>query len=364
MKEILGNRRLHWLILLVFIIHTALLIITLPAIYVRNAQSEQPVELISLTLRSAWDIYSWALITLFILWVGFYFRITRSHLWRNLFIHLLTSILAAMVRTVVYKAGLWLVGFGSFGNIFNDFYNSAVLVQMLTGGIVHYPSIIGIQQAYLYFRESQERAFRLQQAELEMLKMQLQPHFFFNTLNAISALLYGSPKKADQLITQLGDLFRVSLKKNKEQEITLKEEVEFLQSFLEIHQTLIGKRLKIEWEINAETLDAAVPNLLLQPLAENAIKHGIAPLEAGGRIKIYADRQNGKLLLQMYNDGMGFVPKDEDNGSSIGLINTRSRLRNLYNGNHTFSIDELKDGGVSIKIEIPFREIVMKEDEN
>jgi sensor histidine kinase YesM len=187
--------------------------------------------------------------------------------------------------------------------------------------------------------------------------MQLHPHFFFNTLNAISALMYRSPKEADRMITQLGDLFRVSLRKDKAQEIPLKEELEFLKAFLQIHQTLMGKRLQVEWEVETETLDALVPNLLLQPLAENAIQHGIAPLETGGRIEIRAARQNGSLILQVRDDGHGLDSQNESKKSGgIGLSNTRARLKNLYNGAHKFSIDEPSGGGVAVKIEIPFRE--------
>jgi two-component system, LytTR family, sensor kinase len=149
----------------------------------------------------------------------------------------------------------------------------------------------------------------LQQAELQVLKMQLHPHFFFNTLNALSALIYRSPKDADQMITQLGDLFRFALRKDKAQEISLAEELDFLKAFLQIHRTLMGKRLQVDWKIEPETLSALVPNLILQPLVENSIQHGLAPLEQGGRIEIRAKRQNHRLILEVEDSGRGLAPK-------------------------------------------------------
>jgi len=169
-------------------------------------------------------------------------------------------------------------------------------------------------------------------------------------------LMYRSPKDADQMIIRLGDMFRVALKKDKTQEVSLREELEFLQAFLQIHQTLMGKRLQIESEIAPETLDALVPNFILQPLAENAIQHGLAPLEAGGRIKISAARQNGNLLLQIADNGSGFDPAAKHFNDGIGLSNVRARLANLYGEKQDFSIVEQPNGGVSVEIRIPFRE--------
>jgi LytS/YehU family sensor histidine kinase len=190
--------------------------------------------------------------------------------------------------------------------------------------------------------------------------MQLHPHFFFNTLNAISALMYRSPKQADRMIVLLGDIFRFAIRKDKTQEISLKEELGLLQAFLQIHQTLMGKRLQIEWEIEPKTLNAMVPSLILQPLAENAIQHGLAPQEAGGRITICAARQNGNLLLRVSDDGQGFVSEGGNkNSQGIGLSNVRARLKSLYGEGQIFSINEIPNGGVTVRIEIPFQEQII-----
>lgn len=353
----LGNRKLWHIGLIIFGAYTALLLVNLPSVHYFNALQEKPADWWRLTLSRAWGMYLWVFITPFILWTGYVFRVTRPNLWRNVLIHLSVAILIGLVRPMLENAGLWALGLGNPESLQSDLLRTGTYIRSITGAIVTYPTVIGIQEAYLYYRESQERAFNLQQAELQMLKMQLHPHFFFNTLNAISALMYSSPKEADRMITQLGDLFRVSLRKDKAQEIPLKDELDFLKSFLQIHQTLMGKRLQVDWSIEPETLDALVPNLILQPLAENAIQHGVAPLEAGGRIEVRAARQNGSLLLEVRDDGLGFAwDNGAKKGGGIGLGNTRARLENLYNGSHKFSIDEPAEGGVAVRLEIPFKE--------
>lgn len=353
------NRRMWRIGLIIFGAYTALLLVNVPSVYYFNAQRPQPTDWRTLTASFVWGMYLWVFITPFILLAGSRFRIARPHLWRNVFIHLLVGVVIGLVRPATENLGLWAFGLSGAETVQSELLKTATYIRSITGAIVTYPSVLGIQQAYFYFRESQERAFRLQQAELQMLKMQLHPHFFFNTLNAISALMYRSPKEADRLIIQLGDLFRIALRKDKTQEVSLKEELEFLQAFLQIHKTLMGKRLQTEWEIEPEMLDAQVPNLILQPIAENAIQHGIAPLEAGGRIKISAAGENGNLLLQVSDNGIGFDPPVKRlDGDGIGLSNTRARLENLYGENQKFTIDESPAGGVNVKIEIPFRELI------
>lgn len=342
--------------LVIFGAYTALLLVNVPSFLYNNAQRQQPADWWTLTVDLVWGMYLWVFITPFILWAGNVFRVARPNLWRNVFIHLIVGVLIGLIRPVIENFGLWVLEAGNPETLQSELFRAATYIRSITGAIVTYPTVIGIQQAYLYFLESQARAFRLQQAELQMLKMQLHPHFFFNTLNAISALIHRSPKDADRMIVQLGDMFRNALKKDKTQEVSLKEELEFLEAFLQIHQTLMGKRLKIEWEIESQTLDALVPNLLLQPLAENAIQHGLAPLEAGGQVTISAEKQNGNLLLQVRDNGQGFVSENGNKNGGIGLSNTRARLESLYGKEQKFSINESPIGGVTVKIEIPFRE--------
>lgn len=197
----------------------------------------------------------------------------RKDLRRNLFFHLILSIVFGALMHFGYGLGLLVFNLTSIESFIASLLNFATLSAFIYFSLIRYSAVIGIQQAYFYFQESQERAFRLREVELKMLKMQLHPHSFFNTVNAIFALMYRSPKRTDRMIIQLGDLFRVALRKNKTQEVPLREELEILEAFLRIHQTLMSKKLQIE----SQTLDALVPNLIFQPLAENAIQHGLAP---------------------------------------------------------------------------------------
>lgn len=349
-------RRIRQIILLIFAAHTILFLIELPQVYLYNAQSRTPINSWIQIARLGWGVYIWALVTPFVLLAGYHFPVGRKNLWRNLSLHLIFAIISGIVQHYSYNSGVWLFGLSPSGNVQANFSNLALMLNFISSSMVRYATIIAIQQAYVYFQESQKRAFRLQQAELEVLKMQMHPHFFFNTLNAISALVYRSPKEADRMITQLSDLFRISLKKDKAQDVSLKEELEFLQAYLQIHQTLMGRRLEVVWKIEPETLDALVPNLILQPLVENAVQHGIAPLEEGGQIEISSQRLDGQLLLQVRDNGRGLAT-DEIKPGGVGLSNTQARLKNLYGDAHRFKISALANGGgTSINLEIPFRE--------
>jgi len=342
--------------LLIFAAHTVLFVIQIPQVYLYNANNQNPVAWWIPVAKLAWGVYLWALLTPVILWLGLYVPITRRHLWRNLSLHLMCGFFFGVMQHYGYHAGLWLLGLFTAKTVRESFVNLSLIFNFVSAAIVRYATVIAIQQAYLYFRESQERAFRLQQAELQVLKMQLHPHFFFNTLNALSALIYRSPKEADRMITQLGDLFRFALRKDKAQEISLAEELDFLQAFLQIHQTLMGKRLQVEWKIEPETLSALVPHLILQPLVENSIQHGIAPLEGGGRIQICAKRRNERLVLQVRDSGLGLASQEIQTNGGVGLANTQARLKNLYGAAHRFEIAAVACEGTVVSIELPFQE--------
>ncbi|MDQ3713130.1 MAG: histidine kinase [Acidobacteriota bacterium] len=349
-----NNKRFLRLALLIFAAHTIFFLIQLPQVYLYGSQSPQSGGVWIVIARLAWGTYVSAFITPFVLWLGYRLPITRQHLWRNLLLHLLFSIAAGAVQHFGYASGLLALNLSTAEAFRAGLFNLAVLLNFISTSILRNAAILGIQQAYLYFRESQERAFRLQQAELEMLKAQLQPHFLFNALNAISALIHKSPKDADQTITQLSDLLRISLSNGKTQEVTLKVELEFLQAYLQIQQTLMKQRLEVSWNIDPKTLDALIPNMILQPIAENSIKHGLAPLEEGGRLEISAVCCNGTLHLEMSDNGKGIGEKEPFEG--IGLSNTRVRLKHLYGEDHQLKFIAPPNGGLNVKIEIPFRE--------
>jgi signal transduction histidine kinase len=210
---------------------------------------------------------------------------------------------------------------------------------------------------YRRFRERELQAAELQQklveARLEALRMQLNPHFLFNTLHAVSALIHEDPNAADRV---LSELLRLSLDQSKPQEVPLSEELAFLDRYLEIEQTRFADRLQVEKEVEPETERALVPYLILQPLVENAIRHGIEPREDTGRLAIRAHRSNGTLQLRVSDNGAG-LPEEKGTPlrEGIGLSNTRSRLQHLYGDGYRLELVSAPGGGLEARIDIPYR---------
>jgi two-component system, LytTR family, sensor kinase len=228
-----------------------------------------------------------------------------------------------------------------------------------------YWAIVGLSHALSYHREAQTRALRASQletrlveAQLQSLQRQLQPHFLFNTLNTISALMHRDVEAADAMIARLSDLLRISLQMVGVQEVTLKEELDFLSKYLEIEQTRFRDRLTVVFEVAPDTLDALVPNLILQPLVENAIKHGIGPRPAPGTVMIRARRLGTTLELAVQDNGVGLsAARLSDFNRGIGLSNTRSRLDHLYGSTHRFEFRQPAEGGLLVLIAIPLVDV-------
>ena len=228
-----------------------------------------------------------------------------------------------------------------------------------------YWAIVGLSHALRYHNEAQDRALRASQlethlveAQLQALQRQLQPHFLFNTLHTISALMHRDINAADDMIAKLSDLLRISLQNVGVQEVTLKQELDFLSKYLEIEQTRFRDRLTVVFDVQPDTLDALVPNLVLQPLVENAIKHGIGPRPTPGQIEIRTRRLGSMLELDIKDNGVGLsAARLTDFNRGIGLGNTRSRLQHLYGSSHRFEFRQPPGGGLSVLIAIPLVEI-------
>ncbi len=213
---------------------------------------------------------------------------------------------------------------------------------------------------YQRYREREVQTAELQrelvEARLEALRMQLNPHFLFNTLHAVSALIHENPEAADRVVARLSELLRLSLDQSKPQEVPLSEELSFLDRYLEIEQTRFGDRLKVEKQVQPEALSALVPYLILQPLVENAIRHGIEPREDTGRLSIQARRNDGRLELRVTDNGDGLTEQlARPTHEGIGLSNTRSRLRHLYGDNFLLELTGADSGGLEARIDIPYR---------
>src|ERR1035441_6912384 len=211
--------------------------------------------------------------------------------------------------------------------------------------VITYWFILGIQYGFQYYRKYQERekdALRLElhaselqaqlvQAQLSALKMQLQPHFLFNTLNAIMVLVRQQrSREAEETLGLLGDLLRCVLDDGEAQEVPLRRELEYLQLYLAIEQVRFRDRLRVEIAADPAVLDAAVPHMGLQPIVENAIRHGIGRKSSAGKVQIQASRVNQSVEVTVRDDGPGFPPAAPSRSPGIGLANTRARRHQLY----------------------------------
>ncbi|HSA57442.1 MAG TPA: sensor histidine kinase [Gemmatimonadaceae bacterium] len=206
-------------------------------------------------------------------------------------------------------------------------------------------------------RASEQLQTRLDQARLQALKLQLQPHFLFNTLNTITALVHTDPPAAERMVSGLSELLRMSLGTAGEQEVPLERELDVLRHYLDIQQVRFQDRLSVSFDVDGDAPSAYVPNLLLQPLVENAIKHGIGPRAAAGHIAISARRRNGVLALEVSDDGVGApeeAPPADGRREGVGLGNSRARLQSLYGNAHRFEAGPGAAGGYRVYIEIPF----------
>lgn len=317
-----------------------------------------------------WQLFSgyvWFLISPIILWLGRRFTFEGGNWKTSLPIHFAASIIIAVTQLSIDSFVLPKLGYmSSSGPMPYLELLKRILLFNLHFSVAIYWGVLGIQQAIKYYRKNRERELRTSQLEarlattrLQVLKVQLHPHFLFNTLNAISELIYRDPESAERMISDLSDLLRMSFENLEVQEIPLKQELEFLEKYLEIELTRFHDRLKVDMNISPDTLDASVPNMILQPLVENAIKHGIAPRATGGQINIGATRENGHLNLTVSDNGLGVPFGDVEHlTEGVGLSNTRRRLRHLYGDAHTFGV---KNGsgsgaGLTVNLVIPYKE--------
>ncbi len=235
-----------------------------------------------------------------------------------------------------------------FAGVVDDVTGTFVLVVLVAHAISYYRR----------FRERELRAAQLEgqlaKAHLQTLKSQLQPHFLFNTLHSISCLMLSDVKAADKMMARLGDLLRMSLESAGTQITTLNRELEFVNCYLEIEKMRFAERLNVGLEIDPETLDALVPHLLLQPLVDNAIKHGISKMPHGGQISIKVSGHDGELDLEILDNGPGFHDV-KSAMTGLGLRITRERLESLYGKNQNLEHQNLAGGGAVVRISIPFR---------
>ena len=229
----------------------------------------------------------------------------------------------------------------------------ATLFYRFHPNLLTYWAFVGATQAFDYFRKYQEREREVTRLSLEMLKAQMQPHFLFNTLHTISAMMHVDVKRADRMLSRLSSLLRMTLGNIGRQEVRLAEEIAFVEAYLDIERERFGERLELRIEVAHETLDALVPALFLQPLVENSVRHGFAAPADDGVISIGAARDGQRLLLTVADNGRGLASLSPREG--VGITNTRLRLKQLYGGDHSFGIEPRAPAGVLVRVSIPFQ---------
>ena len=349
---------------LIFGIWTLVVIVEAGQYYASQFVEHHPFPLGLAIRRACEEWYPWAFLTVGILWAARRRDLEREGLKRWILGHLATNVVVALVYFAVYAwllSGQTSVLDGStfeFGRVFRK-----LVVFYFHVTLVIYWAIVLARQSWCYYQRNRERerqasalATELVRTRLEVLRMQLNPHFLFNTLHTISALIHENPDDADRIVARLSELLRVSLEQSESQEVPLRQELAFLERYLEIEQTRFQERLAVEREIESGLDDVLVPSLILQPLVENAIRHGIEPREDRGRVRIAVRRLDGMLELKVSDNGPG-LPETEatPRRDGVGLSNTRSRLAHLYGAKHQFDLTPASGGGLEARLLIPCR---------
>ncbi len=283
---------------------------------------------------------------------------------------------AAAVFSLVHLAGMVAVRALLWPGMIKPYDVSWTLFlqrQYLTNldwALMTYSAIVGVSYALGYYRESQARALtaahletRLIEARLRTLEAELHPHFLFNTLHAISTLVHSNPEAADRMISRLSDLLRITFSRSGAARVPLQEEIEFLQKYLDIEQTRFQDRLAVTYDVEPDTLDAEVPRLILQPLVENAIKHGVSRRVGPGTIRIASWREDDVLCLEVRDNSAGVAAAaPAPAGAGVGLSNTRARLECLYGQAQSLEFAEGADG-LAVCMRLPFQRVPSGSDE-
>ena len=269
---------------------------------------------------------------------------------------LIFSLLYVVLRALVGQVHNFIVDEpGTFVEVFR-----ALLVKTSPFNLLVYGVILSVSHALDYYRKYHERTVQtlelekhLTEARLQSLLRQLKPHFLFNTLNGIASLMYSDVAAADRMLVRLSELLRQTMARSGAPLAPLRDELAFLEKYLEIERIRFRDRLEVQVDVDPATLDALVPSLILQPLVENAIRHGIEPNERAGRILLRAARTGENLVLTVTDNGGG-VPPGGFQREGIGLANTRARLNELYGGRHRFELANEPGGGLCIRLTLPF----------
>ena len=298
--------------------------------------------------RSLSEWWLWALLTPIVVVLARRFPLYDGHRVRNAVVHVVAGITIAVGKTALDRIAFAMIsGFWMYW-----------LVSTLALQFVIYAGVVAAAHGMEYYRRSRDREHvesQLTATRLQLLSMQLQPHFLFNTLNTIAEMVHEDPDKADTMIAGLSDLLRRTLDLGAVQEIPLAGELELVSRYLEIQKARFGDRLRVTMTVSAAAASALVPTLLLQPLVENAIRHGLGTRVDAGRIDIEARVDEGTLVVAITDDGAGDEAETIAGPERVGLGNTRQRLETLYGRACRLELTRAPGRGACVTIEIPVR---------
>ena len=303
------------------------------------------------------DCYVWCFVALAI-WQWMRFFSLQGPKWkRDLAAHLGIAMVTAPVATFLYIGGLALSRLGKEDMSLESRLRWNLRAEFIPN-MIEYLTILAILASVEYYRryrDGQRETTQLQHAltesKLQTLRAQLNPHFLFNAMNSVSCLLHRDAAAADQMLSRVANLLRLTLARDDSREVGLLEEVELAEEYLEIQKIRFGSRMKLEIDIDDDVLDARVPNMLLQPLVENACVHGVARTRGDCRLEVRAKAESGNLVISIYNDGPPVRP-DWKTHSGIGLRNTIERLSLLYKESSTLELGNFRDG-VRLVVRVP-----------
>jgi len=342
-----------------FVLWTLLAFLTAAGAHVYTASVGEPISWAQLL---AWNLsisFVWSLLTPIIYELSLRYTFDRTN-WRlSLLIHVVASVVLTSIAAIALARLSPMITWIKEPSV--PFF--AHVLSRTFMDIPRYWYIVLITQAIAFYGKYQERQLissqleaQLARAQLEVLKIQLEPHFLFNTLNSIAALARYDGEAAEHMTLQLADLLRMSLDGVGVQEVPLEQELTFLQKYIDIQQTRFRDRLQVESDIDPRTLDTFVPNLILQPLVENAIRHGIGPRRAPGLVRISTWRDHDDVWMEIRDNGAGLTRgRGALPPEGVGLRNTRGRLQQLYNENHAMVLEDTPGGGCTVKIRVPYR---------
>jgi two-component system LytT family sensor kinase len=344
-----------------FVLWTLLAFLSAAGAHVYTASTDKPISWAQLLAWSLTVSTVWSLFTPPVYELGRRFTFDRNNWKRSLPIHLVAGIAVTFLSAAIV---VWIDPVVTWTNAEPQVPMRAHMLSRVLMDLQRYWYIVLITQAIAYYGKYRERELlssqleaQLANAQLDVLKSQLEPHFLFNTLNSIAALARNDGPAAENMTLQLADLLRASLDAAGVHEVPLEQELSFLQKYIDIQQMRFQDRLIVETDVDPVVLSALVPNLLLQPLVENAIRHGIAPRRDPGLIRLSVWRDPDDLWIEVRDNGVGLSrSRGSPRIEGVGLRNTRARLTQLYNDDHMLVLDDAPGGGCCTRIRLPYRE--------